>query len=304
MKAKFILIFLFLFASGYLNTALAQNPNEIIKISPLIFNIELSPGKTYHYKLTIENLTKAPLPVRASLENFATTDEEGGYNFQNNKPNPLLSWIKLSQNEMLLPARSKQTINVTVSIPQKVSLGGYYGILFLEPLVSQKTINGNLISAKVGTLFLANIGVTAKDTKAEVLTLNLPLITENHSLPLLLRVQNNGLNHFSAKPTLELKPLFGKKETIDIEEKFVFPGKVRRWEQDLSLKNKWRGIYKATLRVSTGEGKYIEKSSYVISFPVSKVLLIFFIITICIFILTRKQRVSKAIRILLKGSSK
>ena len=281
IRNSILLLSSFLFLLLPLNNSYAQTkPNDIIRVSPLIFNISLSPGKTYDYELNIENLTKFPLPLRASLENFTTTDEEGGYIFQISKPNPLLSWIKIDQTDTIIDEKSEKTIHITVTIPQKVPLGGYYGVLFLEPLISQKASNNTLVSAKVGALFLANVGVSGKDTKAQILTFDLPFFSEGQNIPFLLRVQNNGLNHFSAKPRVFLKPIIGKQGKIEIEEKFIFPGKARRWEENLRISNKWRGVYKATVRVSTGEGKYLEKSSYLISFPISKTIVIILIICI------------------------
>jgi len=299
----FLFIFEILFLIFNLEALAQTKPNEIIRVSPLIFNISLSPGKTYNYELTLENLIKSPLPVRARLENFTTTDEEGGYIFETTKPNPLLSWIKIDQTDMIIPEKSKKTVQIRVEIPQKVPVGGYYGVLFLEPLISQKTNNNALVSAKIGALFLANVGVSGKDTKAQILTFDLPFFSEEKTLPLLLRVQNNGLNHFSAKPTLYLKPLFGREQKIDIEEKFIFPGKARRWEENIQIPKKWQGIYRATIRVSTGQGKYLEQTSYLISLPISKGLVILLIISISIFIWRKNRQIIRAIKILLKGKA-
>ena len=281
--------------------AQTKKADYILRVSPLIFNITLDPGKVYNYKIEVENLTSTPLPVKAYFENFTTTDEEGGYSFEDNTPNPLISWSSISKDELLIPAKSKESEELTVKIPSKVPFGGYYGVLFFEPLLSQNLSDSTVISAKIGTLLLANIGVSEKNSNGKILDFSTNSINQEESVPYLLRVQNNGLNHFSAKPILTIKPLFGKEQRIDLEEKFVFPGKVRRWEDSITLNDKWRGIYKATMSVSLGNGKQIVKQNYFLSFPISNSIIIVIIVSIFAFILTRRRRVKKALKILVKN---
>ncbi len=297
---SFILLSALILILPGLKPAQAQTGNQMLRISPLIFNINLSPGATYNYKVTIENLTSAPLPVKAYFENFRTTDEEGGYIFENKTANPLINWSSVNPKDMILNPKEKKTVDLKIQIPGKVPFGGYYGILFFEPIVGNRTNQKTLVSAKVGALLLANVGTLTKPS-AQILDFSIPTLSESDNLPLLLRVQNNGLNHFSAKPILKIKPILGSEEKIFLEEKFVFPGKVRRWETSIDLNQKWRGIYKAELAISTGQGEQVYETKYFISLPISKSLLILLIISLTAFIILRRQRVMKALSILLKN---
>lgn len=295
---KIILILFLLFLTSYQTASAASKAEPIINISPLIFNISLSPGKTYNYKLEAKNLTSTPLPLKISLENFQSTDEEGGYDFANNTPNPLLSWVKIEKTDMIIPVKGKETVNFSISIPNKIPLGGYYGILFLEPLVTQKAANNTVINSRVGSLLLANIGNQGKN-QPEILTFTTDRIIEGNNLNFLLRVKNNGLNHFSAKPFIYVRPLIGPSQKIEIEEKFVFPNKVRRWQEGVKLDHKWLGIYQIKVGVSSGNGDQIFATKYFIDFPVSKAILILLSASILGFIIIYRKRVIKALSILI-----
>lgn len=290
---RLLLITLFNFLSLFLisEQAFAQvNPSQIIKVSPSILNISLSPGNEYSYTVKVTNLTLVPLPVRAGFENFTTTDEEGGFVFESPTKNPMSSWVSLDTKDMIIPAGSERTVELNVKIPDKVPFGGYYMVLFFEPLLSAQQTGGANIAAKIGVLMLSNIGTTDSQANAKILTFE--------PNPFVLRVQNNGINHFSAKPFLKLKNILGSEKSIELEEKFVFPGKVRRWEKNVDLPKMPGGIYKANIVVATGEGKQINMDKYFVNLPVSKGLLIILTITIIIIIIAKRRNIRKALRVL------
>lgn len=292
---SFILLSSILLILPLFTKTFAQKPEKLIEISPLIFNISLDPGRTYDYKLKVKNLTNSPLPVKAYFENFTSTGEDGGYVFEN-KPNPLISWSSISPEDLIIPAKETRELNLKITIPNKVKLGGYYGVLFIEPLIDQKTNKNTLVSAKVGSLLLANVGV-GDQVNAKIIEYKASTLSQNDEMSILLRVRNDGLNHFSAKPKITLDPIIGNKETVELEEKFVFPGKVRRWEQNIKIPNKWLGIYKAKISVSTGNGEQIHDERIFISFPISKAIVILITISVIIFIIIKRNRVKKAIRV-------
>jgi hypothetical protein len=304
---KIFFIFSFILISGSLfilpifTKAHAEQPEKLIEISPLIFNISLDPGKTYNYKLKVKNLTKSPLPVKAYFENFTSTGEDGGYIFDN-KPNPLISWSTVSPKDLIIPANESRELDLKITIPNQVSLGGYYGVLFIEPLINQKTNQNTLVSAKIGALLLANVGVN-DIAKAKIIEFQTNLISEDDEVNILLRVRNEGLNHFSAKPKIIFEPIIGNKKTVNLEEKFVFPGKVRRWEQSIKIPNKWHGIYRVKVSVSTGNGQQVYDEKLFISFPISKAILIILIASLIMFLTIKRDRVKKAIRAFTENKS-
>jgi len=283
--------------------ALAKTPTASIRVSPVILTVPLSPGKTLTQEVTVENLTAKPMPLKATLNDFTSTGEEGGYMFEETKTSPLLAWTKLNETNFILTPKEKKKIMVTIKTPQRIPLGGYYGMLFLQPITTNDPTTTQ-IQSKVGILLLANIGVPdPKAKKAEVMTFTTDLLPINNTLPLLLRVKNISLHFFTAKPILTISPVLklAQKEELPIylEEKIIFQQKIRRWEQDLSLPNLKPNIYKAQMNVSTGNGQYVTAEKYFIIFPFAKAGITGLIFLFVLFLLIKRKRLKKTLQALL-----
>jgi hypothetical protein len=269
-----------------------------LKISPVIINIDLSPGKTTSQEATIENMSNTPLPLTANLTDFITSGEEGGYTFTDSKQNPLLQWISLDQNNFILGPKEKKKIFITIKTPQTIPMGGYYGVLFFEPVLLNTPNASTQISSKVGMLMLANIGVPdPKARRADILTFTPEQISQDGSVPFVLRVKNIALNFFTAKPILTVTPLFSVHPDVKpvyLEEKILFPGKIRRWTQDNTIQNLSPNIYKAHLVVAAGNGQSETQDKYFIVFPYMPALIIFAAIIIIVFLLMKRKRLKTA----------
>ncbi len=280
-----------------LNSTTAYAAKQTIRVSPVIINLQLSPGKTLSQKVTIENLTSTPLPLRASLNDFVTGGEDGGYVFADTKTNPLLKWIKLSDDEFILSPKEKKKITMTIKMPSSIPVGGYYGILFFEPVVQSVVTNATQVHTKVGVLMLANLGVPDNGgKKADILTFTPQQLSQDGTIPFTLRVQNTSLNFFTAKPILTLTPILStKKQTapIYLEEKLIFPDKVRRWTDDQTMHDLSPNIYKVHLAVSTGNGNTVITDRYFVVFPLIKFLVRLGIFLIIIFLIIKRKRLGK-----------
>ncbi len=237
-----------------------------IRVSPVILNIILSPGKTYQYDIKVGNLLNSPLPLRAALDNFEPSDEDAGGKIETS---PLLSWITYDPKDMIIPAGEEKIIHLSVSIPKTVPIGGYYATFFLEPVLPfQEARQTPSVQAKIAVLLLANIGVPGLSHQAEITDFSFEkFIYKKNPLDVTFRVKNLSLYHFSAKPFVTIKPLFGAEKKFEIEEKIVLPGKLRTWKKQLELSDYWHGLYTATLAVSTGNGHQIKRTAYFIGFP-------------------------------------
>ena len=277
---------------------------QTLRVSPVIINVSLLPGQTYNHDVTIENLTNTPLPLRATLNDFLTGSEDGGYVFEDSKTNPLLSWIKLSDTDFLLNPKEKKIVHMTITTPKTIPLGGYYGMLFFQPVLQNTTTNATQVSAKIGVLMLANVGVQdPKAKKEQILTFSTGHFHQDGTLPLLLRVKNISLNFFTAKATLTIKPLISfhqKEQTAQLEDKIIFPGAIRRWTEDNVMQNLSPNLYKATIAVSSGNGQYESQDTYFVIFPLQYVLSIVIFITILSFILVKRKRFKEAISALIR----
>lgn len=283
-------------------TAYAQE--QTLRVSPAIITITLSPGKTYNHEITIENLSDAPLPLRATLSDFMTGGEDGGYVFEETKSNPLLSWIAMNETEFILNPKEKKTVQMTITTPKSIPVGGYYGVLFFEPVAQRDQTTTTRINAKVGVLMLANIGVPDPNAKkADILTFDPGLFYNEGTVPFILRVKNISLNFFSAKPNLSMTPIlpFGNgSRQFELEEKTIFPGNIRRWSEDNTVTDLQPNIYKATMAVSTGNGQVVSAEKYFIVLPLVQLFILFVVITLIVFIVVKRKRIRKAVTILFR----
>jgi len=278
---------------------------QIIRVSPIIINVPLSPGKLYNYEINVENLTDKALPLQTSFNDFQTTGEEGGYVFEDTRTNPLLSWIKLSDNVLILNPNEKKKIKLTINTPKSIPLGGYYGILFFQPVLPSD-MNTTHVVSRIGVLMLADIGVPdPKAKKADILTYTIGLFHQNNQLPVLLRVKNVSLHYFTAKPILTISPLITfspqNQNPMYLEDKILFQGKVRRWEQAITLPNAQPNLYIAHMAVSTGNGQYVIEDKYFILFPFTQAFIILLVIVLVIFLTRKRKRLKKTFEALSKN---
>jgi len=279
---------------------------QSLRVSPVIINVGLSPDKTYTHDVTIENLTDVPMPLKASFNDFITTGEEGGYVFQDTKTNPLLSWSKLSETEFILGPKEKKKLQLTIHTPQEIPLGGYYGVLFFEPVVQHSNTAVTTINSKVGILLLANVGVPdPKAKKAEIETFSTGMVSADGSLPFTLRVKNIALNFFTAKPIMSITPLINltgedTEKRIVLEDKLIFPGLIRRWEQDRVVEHLSPNIYTVTMAVSAGDGQFVTAKTHVLVFPFVKAILLALVIVVIVFLIAKRKRLKKALVALVK----
>lgn len=290
------------FQFSIFNFPKAMAAEQTLRVSPVIINVTLSPGKTYNHEVAIENLSSSPLPLRATLRDFMTGGEEGGYIFEETKANPLLSWIKLDESEFILNPKEKKTVQMTITTPKSIPVGGYYGVLFFEPVQQGDQSQATKVNTKVGVLMLANIGVQDPNAKkAEILAFSTDFIHTNGRVPFLLRVKNIALNFFAAKPNLTITPLIGwnmQDKEFALEEKIIFPGNVRRWTMETTVQDLSPNIYKAQMAVSTGNGQIITNEKYFIVFPFVYALVTIVVITIAFLLICKRTRLRKAVQAL------
>jgi hypothetical protein len=304
-KLLYILIIVLLSCINLPKAFAAANipPHQNIRVSPVIFPVNLSPGKSFDNSITIENLAENPIPLQLQVESFSANDEEGGYNFNDavSPSNPLAKWIHIPQPDMILEAREVKEVRFQISVPLNVPIGGYYAMLFVTPMVPIKSDNPN-VAAKIGVLVLGSLGVnevTEAKNIIQIPTFSLiPIVTENGQVNATLRAKNISLNFLELKPIITLKTNTDKDKTTDYPDKIIFPGKIRRWNLPISVTAP--GLTRVILTLSMGKGMTISKEQFVILIPhLREIAALIFIL---IFLLTlRSKHVRDALKALITG---
>lgn len=278
--------------------------NQLIRVSPVLFNITLSPGKRYVYKIKVDNLQISPLPLQARMEGFDTDDEDGGYKEKPGSTSPLINWIKIGNPDLLIPSQSSRNLEISVSIPDNVELGGYYAVLYLTPVLSGSNNSSQTVLPKIGVIFLASIGVAQNPNvkKGEITEFKFgKWIYDKAPVDYILRVKNTSLDHFSAKPRLFIKTLFKDDKEFELPEKTILPGKIRRWAQASLIKDGEIGFYNVRLLVSLGKGMELEGKSSFIIFPYRHFIILTLSLLCLIYTVWNRKKVLEAVRIIVTG---
>jgi len=282
-----------------------QKIPHIIRVSPVISSIELSPGSSKTVLVTVSNVTTKPLPVSVSIEPFGVGEDDGEIipGAQTSVPS-LSDWITVETPERIIDPKSDVVFPFTVSIPTTVPVGGYYAMALITPMLPVSQSDMPVIIPRVGVLFLGSIGVPLDTSNAQLEIMGGGLssfIYDMDPIDVSLRVKNTSLMHQSIKPWVELSPIIGEKSRWDLPEHMIFPGKTRRFTGSLCTARKCLGLYKANIRVSAGGGKIVSKETYVVIFPWKITGIIVLGIMIVWFVLFRRKNILRALRVLIRG---
>jgi len=233
--SKYIAILLFI--SVFLpRTAFAQNtnPKNMVRVTPIFINMDLQKDTENTYELKIDNLLSVPLGIKTNLESLDPTDEENGIQFGPPKQNqPFISWISFSEKDLIIPENGSKTIKITVKPPKDAKDGGYYGILFLTPIVSKPLDRTSpTVVSRIGVLMFASIGspkAVKPDQKAKIEEFKFIDNFGNKTSEMILRVKSTYPYLFSAKAKVDVEQILGKTKILELEDKRILPGKIRKW---------------------------------------------------------------------------
>lgn len=275
-----------------------QLPLQYLKITPILSDIVLKPGKPTTIPLSIQNLSGKPMGIHAETSGFDETADSS----LSQVPSLLAEWTTLSEQDIIINSKETKTINVVINPPSGTKTGGYYEAVFLTPYISQRrTPDRPIVLSRIGALIFATVGKLNSDdlSKKVQITSFKPrsIFTDQTSDELEFSVKNSYFTHFTAKPFLTIKPLFGPPEQITVDEKHVLPGKERIWKVE-TQKKKWN-FYNADLAVSVGNGNQLHAKSWFVVIPNLKFAGIIMLL-ILIFILSKLKRIRKAIKILFR----
>lgn len=303
---KYIFFLPFLLILLLPTTSLAKEIAAVpstLKITPVIIPLQLLPSQTISIPIKVQNISSIPQPLRASFSDFDSTGEDGSYDFKQTSSNPLLAWSSISPQEIIIPAHQEETVTLTVKTPNRVPVGGYFGMLFFEPVPqAQVTKDATQIVPRIGVLLLGSVGIQDK-IQTNIETFTLPELTDKSTYPSLLRIKNTGLQYTTVKPIITVTSLWENPKRITLEDKVVFPDKIRRWEEVIQSNHMW-DISKVILAVSNGNGQITTKEQLVIVMPYRVLLMNIVGFMVIVFVCLKRKNIKKAFSILLKGDTK
>jgi len=301
-KIVVLLLFLVLYSLFFIpSSADAQTlPQQALRISPIINDLKLTPGKPTKFQITIQNVSQNPVGIHADINGL---DALGDTPDVDQNPSAMVGWTILSNTDLLLGAKEKKSINVTINTPANIGESGYYETIFLTPILHQEQVAwAPIILSRIGVLVLGTNGNLNYDNLAKKVSITemSPSQTLLNTFPMDISfsVVNKYFTHFDAKPFLTITPLFGNPQTILLTDKHVLPGSTRIWEYQPTTKTP-DIFYRLHIAVSVGDGKQVYADSWFIVLPYKLIIIIVIIAAILYFGFFKRNRVKKAIKILL-----
>lgn len=281
----------------------AQPISSMLSVTPILMDIELLPGKTQNYPITVTNVFKESLGIHAQSQGFSP-DGEGDQITTVRAKNSLTDWSSLSETDFILaPGESKQFF-LSLSTPAQAEKKGYYEVIFLTPFyVRNDAVTQPTVLTKIGIVVLGHTGsITYADLQKKVHITAFDFDTMVYASPPVtttIRVTNDYFTHFSAKPVLTIIPLFGKPVVMPFADKHILPGTTRRWDESITLPRYNTFFYRAHLSVSLGDGKQISKDSFFILLPSPHILAYGVIVVVLLGFIGIRTRLMKAFTILI-----
>lgn len=291
---KIIIFSLFFIALSCTFPKNSYAAEQFIRVSPIINDLQLIPGKTTAIELNIENLSDKSIGIHAEISTINETNQ----NISANQLSSLLTkWTTITSPDVLLDPLSKKSIKIIIDPPKDAKESGYYETIFLTPIASnKKEPDKPIVLSRIGAVILGTVGILDYDdllTKVSVKNFKpTTYVFEKKNISLNFSTENKYFTHFTAKPFLTIKPLFGKEKTILLEEKHIFPGETKDWKIKTLISG--NGLYQAKLAVSIGEGKQIFVQTWFLVAPYRQIFLAILIIVIIWLILFKRNRIKKA----------
>lgn len=240
-------------------SVIAQNTSDQtskITISPVTFNLAANPGDVLRQSIKIRNDSTMTQTLEMNAENFTATDEQGTIGLtEEETPFSLASWVKFSSPNLTLKSGQEVTVPFTITVPRNAEPGGHYASVFGQLSPDASAIGGGAGTAlgqKVGALILLRVAGDVKED-AEIATFTVDGFQAGEDVPFAIRVQNRGSVHIRPQGFISITDMFGNKVAdVQIEERNVFPGAVRRVEATWD-KPGFMGYYTANALMQYGQ---------------------------------------------------
>ena len=285
------------------NSVFAQESQVGLTITPLTFEISANPGTAIENKVEVSNPTKNTINVAMEVEDFTALGEEGGVAVgeQESEIYSLKKWVTATPKAFVLAPGANKIVTFRVDIPDNAEPGGKYATILASVTgVTGPKQSGATINPKVGSLLL--VSVSGDITEAvKVQDFEVPNFVSQGPVPLVLRILNEGTVHERPTGLITVTDIFGNEVAkVEIPQKNVLPGAVRKVETQ--LKNQWLwGIrYRATLSGSYGsQNTPLTASVDFWAFPWQIALPVLIVLIVIIWLIVRgRNKVKKAEQIL------
>jgi len=267
------------FAVGFAAVNAQNNgPGNGFQVSPVRWPITVEKGQTdTSLTISVTNPSDSPVVAQPVVNDFVASSDESGEPrliLDEDTPAPKNSFKKLVSrlDPITLGPREKKDIQVTITVPEDASAGGYYGAVRFVPEIPNNTDVTNVgLTASVGTIVLVRVPGNLTE-KLDLVQISAATKTSDGKDPykaksfftsgdvaMITRLKNSGDIHVQPFGKVIVKNMFGKtvqefefNPTDSVGNRAsILPDSVRKFGNDLQ-KAKWFGRY--TVEANLGYG--------------------------------------------------
>lgn len=274
-----------------LDFAKAQAPSQAITISPASTSIAVDAGSSVSKSFEVINGGENSYKVKLSVSPYHVTGEEYSPEFTQLPGTVDASeWVTLSTEESSVEGSKLLAIDYTVSVPDGTAPGGYYAVIFAQTAQEDASKGGVVPNNRVGNILYITVNGDVK-TSGAVTGNTIPKFTFASSIPLSVKVTNDGGIHFETKVLFVIKDLSGKEVYKYEANRIVLPSTVREiadtWNNTLPV-----GIYTIERQATVGGDTItLDKQQVIVASPWFTICVVIFLGSIiALFVLRVRQR--------------
>lgn len=231
-------------------------PKEILGVeskgtylSPPFADIEVTNKEDKEFELEIGNEGEGDLVFELSVVDFGSLDESGGVAFltanpdKNERKYALASWIGLEKSEVVVAAKSKEKIKITILNKESLLPGGHYGAVLATLRNEEKSV-GDKVGVNQSLASLLYVQKSGGDTKNLILrNVEWKNLIFKIMDKLELRFENSGNIHLIPRGKVEIRNIFGQlvaKGIINEGSAKILPETFRKMIVEVKYFKKWR----------------------------------------------------------------
>jgi hypothetical protein len=185
----------------------AQEGPEII-ISPASVDLDMDPGESRSFKLTVINTSNIDRTFEVKLRSFNDGGEVGEPVLDDTIITPLHDWLHLPSQGLQVAASSHAEYTLNLSLPLDARPGSYRTVILFRDTQVQTDINGSIISAEFGPLLFVEVNGKVIEL-ADILSFKAKQFV-NEGLPVgfIALVSNQGNVDITPRGTVNIRPLY------------------------------------------------------------------------------------------------
>ncbi len=272
--------------------------SQTLEVSPPSQEIQADPGTTITVKAVLRNRSKETLPIKARVEDFTASGEEGQVALVEKSSYSLTGWTSVSPSSFTLNPGESREVKATISVPKNAAGGRYGSFVFSIQPTTPTGQTAAKVAQEIGSLFLVRISGPVNESLS-LSEFAAPRFSEFGPIDFSLKFRNSGNVHVKTSGLINISNAFNKKvKDVVIKPTNIFPGSDRIIKATLD-KRFLLGPYTATAIVYYGDkNEVIVANANFFVLPV-RIIAIALIILFLIFAL--RKRLGKAFKVLFKG---